>query len=196
MTNREIEQVAAIVFAKHVQRGNSHRQLASVMSAEGIKHKNVNATSVGFVGALTRGNSGQYYIMVNQSIGNVGRRNFTIAHELGHYYLEHILQNASFYCSEDDIAEESHAADGVEREANHFASCLLIPEDKIRSAFLSMLRNSKKARNKSFLHVKNDYTFGIWRGICADLMKRYGVSDAALRYRLMYLSLAKFEFLG
>jgi hypothetical protein len=74
-------------------------------------------------------------------------------------------------------------------------SIFVMPEIKIRSAFLSMLSNSRRAKIKDYLHVQNDWTFGIWCGIKGDLMKRYGVSEAALRYRLQQLNLAKFEFI-
>jgi len=194
MTNREVEQAATAVYAKYVPKGNSYKQLENIISAEGVKFRNVPVSNVGFVGALTCGNNGQYYIIVNQEISSSGRRNFTIAHELGHYFLEHQLLSNYFYCFEKDIAEETQASSGIEREANHFASCFLMPEEKVKSAFLAMLKRSKNARNKSYLYVKKDYTFGIWRGICDELIKRYGVSEEALRYRLRYLSLAHFDF--
>ena len=123
----------------------------------------------------------------------VGRRNFTIAHELGHYALEHHLHSGSLFCSNDGIMEEGSAALAIEREANHFATCLLMPEEKIRKAFKSMLYNSHRLRNKDFLYV-NKATFGAWCGIRDDLMKRYGVSEEALRNRLRSLNLAKFNF--
>jgi hypothetical protein len=83
-----------------------------------------------------------------------------------------------------------------EQEENYFASNLLMPEQKTRNAFSAMLTNSRKAKVKDYLHVTNNWTFGIWCGIRDDLMKRYGVSEAALRYRLQQLNLAKFEFVS
>ena len=194
MTNREIEEKATQIYAKYVPSGNSDKQLVNIIKAEKIKLREVPSENATFVGALTRGNSGQLYIMVNQGINNIGRRNFTIAHELGHYFLSHQLQSNTFYCCENEILEESQAIAPMESEANYFANCLLMPGDKVKSAFLSMLRNSRKAKVKDFLHVKYDYTFSIWCGIRQSLTKRYGVSEAALRYRLRQLGLAKFEF--
>lgn len=194
MTNSEIEQKAAAIFQYYVQSGNSHKQLSNIMKAEGIKFREVPSENCGFVGALTKGNSGQCYIMVNQSINNLGRRNFTIAHEMGHYFLSHQLHSNAFYCSTDAISEEDQAADAMEREANYFADCFLMPESKVKSAFFGILSNSKKAKMKDFLYVKNDYTFSIWCGIRESLTKRYGVSEAALRYRLRQLCLARFDF--
>ena len=192
MTNSEIEKRASDMLVKYVQRGGVHKVWDKIMTGEAIKYRQI-ATSSDFVGALTRGNNGQSYIMTNAAISNDGRRNFTIAHELGHYALEHHLHSGSLFCSNDGIMEEGSAALAIEREANPFATCLLMPEEKIRKAFKSMLYNSHRLRNKDFLYV-NKATFGAWCGIRDDLMKRYGVSEEALRNRLRSLRLAKFDF--
>lgn len=193
MTNNEVEEKAQEVLAKYLTKGNAHKVLLDIVAAEGIKFRKIVSANEKFVGALTKANNGQLYIIVN-SIENIGRKNFTIAHELGHHFLEHPLQSNSFYCLNDAIAEDGQAPSHEEHEANHFASCLLMPEEKLRNAFLAMLANSRKARINDFLEVKNDHTFSIWRGICADLTKRYGVSEAALRYRLLKLGMASFHF--
>ena len=194
MTNREIEQTVSAVYEKYVRSGNSYKQFINIMQSEGIKYKKVPFKNAGFVGALTRGNNGQCYIMVNDVIDNIGRENFTIAHELGHYFLQHQLQASFIYCSDNDISEAMETGTTIEREANHFASSLLMPEHKIKSAFLAMLQNSKRIKSNGFLQIKNDFTFGVWCGIRDNLVKRYGVSETALRYRLRYLNLVEFEF--
>lgn len=194
MTNSEVQAIANTVLAKYLKKGNSHKILSDIMQAEHIKFREINSANHNFVGALTKGNSGQFYIMVNGTIDNVGRKNFTIAHELGHYFLSHHLTTNAFYCCEDEIMEEHQTSNSIEAEANYFASCFLMPEAKVKPAFLRMLQNSRRAKIKDYLYVKNDYTFSIWCGIRGDLMKRYGVSEAALRYRLKQLKLARFEF--
>lgn len=193
-TNKEIEQIADDVLTQYLKKGGSYKAFEQIMADKNIKFREIKADSTAFVGALTKANNGQFYIMVNNSIDNSGRKNFTIAHELGHYFLSHTLKQGSFICQNNQIVEEGIYKDPIEQEANHFATCFLMPEQKIKSAFLSILQYSKKAKIKDFLHVKNDYTFGIWKGIKNDLMKRYGVSEAALRFRLQQLKLAKFEF--
>ena len=192
MTNSEIEKRANDMLAKYVQRGGVHRVWNAIMTGENIKYRQI-TTNPDFAGVLTKGNNGQSYIMTNAAISNDGRRNFTIAHELGHYALEHHLHSGILICSNDGIMEEGSAALAIEREANHFATCLLMPEEKIRKAFKSMLYNSRRLRNKDFLYV-NKATFGAWCGIRDDLMKRYGVSEEALRNRLRSLRLARFDF--
>lgn len=191
MTNEQIKIKADEVLNKYVPRGGAYKKFDSIMSSENIKFRSI-AAKDNFLGIFTHANNGQAYIMVNDSISNDGRRHFTIAHELGHYFLCHELKNGQ--CFDADILEDDTAVDVIEHEANYFASCLLMPESKITSAFLSMLQRSKKAKIKNFLHVQSDYTWGIWCGFRDDLMKRYGVSEAALRYRLSDLGLAKFSF--
>lgn len=196
MGNRGIEQIANDILTKYVKRGGVHKIFNEIMEAEGIKFREMNSLNADFVGALTKYSNGQSYIMLNRSIDNDGRRHFTIAHELGHYFLSHQLTQNSFYCLNDEITEEGVWKNPIEQEANYFASCFLMPEHKVKNAFLAILSRSKKAKVKNFLHVQNNWTFGIWCGIRDALMKRYGVSEAALRYRLQQLNLARFEFVS
>lgn len=193
MTNSEIELRASTMLDKYVNHGGVHKVWDKIMVGESIKYRQINTANQGFVGALTRSTNGQSYIMTNAAISNEGRRNFTIAHELGHYALEHHLHSGSLFCSSDGIMEEGSATQVIEREANYFATCLLMPEEKIRKAFLSMLFNSRRVRRKDFLLVQKN-TFGVWCGIRDDLTKRYGVSEEALRNRLRSLGLARFDF--
>jgi len=192
MTNNEIEQISNTLFKKYVNRGGSYKQFSNIIEKEGIKLKEVNSSNIKFLGALTFSINSQPYIMINQNIPNTGRKNFTIAHELGHYFLNHKLHSSSFECFEDDITEDKQATKNIEHEANHFASCFLMPEQKIISAFRGILKRSKRTTRNDFLFV-NKENYGIWRGICEDLTKRYGVSEAALRYRLIYLKLVQFN---
>ncbi|MGX1753445.1 ImmA/IrrE family metallo-endopeptidase [Sphingobacterium sp. NPDC055346] len=183
-TNNEIAQIAKNVLAKYVKRGGVYKVFGDIMSSEGIKFREIPSVYDDFVGALTKGNNDQVYIMINKSIDNLGRKNFTLAHELGHYFLCHHLHNNLGFCTGSDINQDHHQNDPIEREANYFASCLLMPEEKVRNAFPSILENRSRKKIKDFLIVKNDYTYGVWKLIRDELTKRYGVSEAALRYRL------------
>lgn len=81
----------------------------------------------GFEGALIRPIGGRIGIVVlSRSIRELGRKNFTIAHEIGHYLLpghdteEHV-------CLTRDVESWSAKADKKELDANEFAAELLIP---------------------------------------------------------------------
>lgn len=62
-------------------------------------------------------------ILVNSTISNKQRKRFTIAHELGHFLLPN--HNNNLICTKDDISFKSQAP--IEREANEFASEILMP---------------------------------------------------------------------
>lgn len=80
-----------------------------------------------FEGCLYIGD-GLRAIIYNENILEVGRKNFTIAHELGHYSLH--ANNKNLKCSINDLNNfgdiPPHGED-IEREANLFAANLLMP---------------------------------------------------------------------
>ncbi|CAN91440.1 MULTISPECIES: ImmA/IrrE family metallo-endopeptidase [Sorangium] len=66
--------------------------------------------------------------------GYRGRQRFTLAHELGHHFLDHGRHMAGEYCEEDDFERDGPTDIGIddicrlEWQANQFASCLLLPK--------------------------------------------------------------------
>ncbi len=81
-------------------------------------------------------------IIYNENIEEDGRKNFTIAHELGHFSLH--KNRRELRCTFDDLNNfggKTHPH-GIEQEANSFAANLLMPADdfrpKIRSCNLSL----------------------------------------------------------
>ena len=96
------------------------------------------------------------------------RKRFTVAHELGHYILKNRPQKC--YAHRDS----SEVYNPEEKDANSFASALLMPEEDV-----------KKFANSFF-----DNTFGD-----ADLMiipkvaRRYNVSESAAEVRLKKLEI-------
>jgi Zn-dependent peptidase ImmA (M78 family) len=134
-TNKEIEQMADDVLAQYLKKGGSYKIFEQIMADKNIKFREIQADSTAFVGALTKGNNGQTYIMVNNSIENNGRKNFTIAHELGHYFLSHSLKQGTFICQNNQIVEEGVYKDPIEQEANYFATCFFNARAKNQKCF-------------------------------------------------------------
>ena len=67
-----------------------------------------------FDGALFKAPSGKkgWGIIYNNSMSSLGRINFTLAHEFGHYLLHRIAYPDGFYCSQQQVAWDSeHAHD-------------------------------------------------------------------------------------
>lgn len=86
-----------------------------------------------------------------------GRKNFTLAHELGHYWLhKHRIMDKRH---EDTILLRDNEYTPIEREANEFAADLLIPEEKFRD-FINRGENNVR-----------------------DLAEKFSVSINAIRYR-------------
>jgi hypothetical protein len=82
-----------------------------------------------FDGALLRSNnqsSGR--ILVKGAIREAGRKRFTIAHEIGHFIL-HREQQIS--CSSSDIERWGSDREDPERQADNFASELLLPSPEV-----------------------------------------------------------------
>ena len=70
-------------------------------------------------------------IVVKSSIREIGRKRFTVAHEIGH----RLLHGVSAACTSSDIGNWSITAQAQEREADEFAAELLIPYKEC-SAFI------------------------------------------------------------
>lgn len=88
-----------------------------------------------FEGALWPLNKkGGWAILFNPSITSPGRINYTLAHELGHYFAHRATVPAGFQCGEGDVlgSAAKAALKQQEREADEFASYLLMPFDDFR----------------------------------------------------------------
>lgn len=96
--------------------------------------------------------SGQFYrsrrlIAVNEA-HHEHRKRFTLAHELGHFLLGHEVdeveeQISAYGAYESGIIEQDEQLPDVEREANEFASELLIPMAMIKKDY-QRLRDAKQ----------------------------------------------------
>lgn len=123
------------------------------------------APSQDFSGLLLRKAEGAL-IGVNSEESPLGQR-FTIAHELGHFFL---------HKSKDAFVDHRHrgfAKDEKEKEANVFAAAFLMPRKKITADIKELISN------------------GISEVEIESLSKKYEVSQEAMTYRLINLGLCK-----
>lgn len=100
---------------------------------------------------------------------NPGRRNFTIAHELGHWFLHKDLAQENLFGMKGNVLicrGINNKIDNKERQANIFASHLLMPEK-----FL-------KTQLSSFTTPLNEYDL-------RELAKIFQVSKQAMKIRLV-----------
>lgn len=87
----------------------------------------------GFDGALVRAKDVPVgAIVVRRSILEGSRKNFTIAHEIGHFLMPG-HEESEGVCASNDIGNWKQPANAFEREADEFAAELLMPEASVRS---------------------------------------------------------------
>lgn len=90
----------------------------------------------GFEGALIRAKDlAMGAIVVRESIREAGRKNFTIAHEIGHFVLPS-HDRVSLACTAAEVGDWSDVPAGrkFEREADEFAAELLMPASAVEAA--------------------------------------------------------------
>lgn len=102
------------------------------------------------------------------------RKNFTIAHELGHHYLGHTLTNGAIICDKSALDASNKERSETEKEADYFASCLLMPKELIM------------IKKKDFENQNNNYSNDELIAYFKDFFK---VSKEALGYRLTELNI-------
>ena len=96
----------------------------------GLEIREVSAD--GFDGALIRaGEVPLGAVVIRKSIREAGRKNFTLAHEIGHFLLPG-HGNVELVCTKSDIGNWGDASKEIEREADDFAAELLMPSALVR----------------------------------------------------------------
>jgi Zn-dependent peptidase ImmA (M78 family) len=125
----------------------------------------------GVSGALViNGSSATIGVNINESRV---RRRFTIAHELGHYFLH--KQSNTFFVETTVLFRDGDSSSGnmkQERDANKFAAYLLMPEPFLEKE----IKDAKETES-----LTNDDE------IIGYLAKKFDVSEIAMTYRLLNL---------
>ena len=132
--------------------------------------------------------AGEKEIYINSNMGE-GRRNFTIAHELGHYFLNHELND---YCRLfRDLQNMDHKKDPQEVEANYFAACLLMPSDLVLKVFNSFAAIVNRRLDTALCIDSNPGDIKDLRLLIHSCQENFKVSKRAAFYRLINLKLLK-----
>ena len=120
-------------------------------------------------------------IMVNAAIeAHEGRYSFTLAHEVGH----HVLHKAIFEAAHNDqmVCREDANKPIEERQADHFAGALLMPEDSVKQLY------------EDLKIPKRQYSGKAMKAVARRVMTAGGfsnVSNQAMIVRLRQLGLTK-----
>ena len=143
------------------------------------------------------GNKRKIYVNCNM---REGRRNFTIAHELGHHFLSHHLNE---YCRiYRDLDISTHRKDPQEVEANYFAACFLMPYELVIPLFNEIV-SAWGFRKDNAINVSDEKQLPASQEAIRQVANSMRVSQEAAFYRLKSLKLlrtqngfSEFEFLG
>lgn len=136
----------------------------------GIKVKFIKDQDQSFAGAIKKFDEG-VIIFVNENHGEK-RKLFTIAHELGHFFLHSDDLNNGIISYRDSELYSKYDDKGrrKEEEANHFAAELLMPKD----VFIAYYAKNTNLAPDKLVKKMSDF---------------FGVSESAVRIRLNYLDL-------
>lgn len=158
----QLETIAENARKKLNVQSNSELLYKLELSGIYILEKNM-GTSIDAYSTWT--NQEKPFIILGNKKKSAVRRNFDLAHELGHLLLHYKIDM-------DSLTKDEHKI--IEKEANDFASFFLLPKDQFLKDFSTI---SKKSNPESYL----------------DLKMKYLVSIGALEYRAYKLGLLTFE---
>lgn len=121
---------------------------------------------------MTIYDNGKFYIHINTYNGNrvdTDRGRFTLAHELGHYFIDtHRIGLKNGLLEPHPSLTNKAQYFSIEREADYFAACLLMPEERFRKDI-----GNKKFGIKVIDYLRSEYK--ISRTACAlrfaDILK-------------------------
>ncbi|MDR0697355.1 MAG: ImmA/IrrE family metallo-endopeptidase [Christensenellaceae bacterium] len=188
MDKVKIENAALNIYTEHIKRGTPAKSLAKIIKAESLWFSEIKSDSNSFLGALVKVPDYPPHIIVRNNITPSGRKNFTIAHELGHYILGHNLYNTSIFCN--NINEEDETISKQENEANYFARCFLLPHDRIIKEFTNWFRYRVSQTSNVFLKIETQGSkWQLWKAVSGNLTKKFAVSEITLKIRLIELKL-------
>ncbi len=191
MQRNEIEQCANAVLTRYGVTAAPYTQIKAICDGEHIKIKKT---------AFSRSMDGAFSVIDGEKIifynSNkvIGRQNFTKAHELGHYFLEHPLENGSMICCNSGISEGNQGSlPRIETEANYFATYFLMPKDYVLAEYAKIAYFANVNPNRTRYIDRQQHNIKAWTIISNALTGRFGVSKEALRYRLEELRLIRYN---
>lgn len=152
-----------------------------IMNQRDIKFKELNENDDEFCGVYIVLNNVKM-IFVNSNL-YPPRKNFTIAHELGHHFLAHPLQDGAIICNKEIIFGNNKSE--FEKEADFFAACFLMPEKLVRQKVEELKEDYSKQLDIHDSTDKQLINSEIINRLC-DLFK---VSKESMRYRLEELNI-------
>ena len=190
---KEIELLAIEILLKYQINENPGRQIKKIVCGEGIELIDYHEWAEEVCGRFMYINDTPviYYNAKHTEHMQV----FTIAHELGHYFLNHlddtepetICLNRDFERMDDSSDEKAKK----EVEAHFFASCLLIPLHLLKPKFDEFM--SWNGRTGVLYVDKQQCNFLDYKSCISRMNLYFFASESAIRYRLINLGWMDFR---
>lgn len=122
--------------------------------------------------------NGKYKVVYNEYIASSARINWTFMHELGHIYLGHLTDFEQASVSKDDLDDNEYQV--LEREANFFASEVLVPQIILNHLGIhywgyieTMCGISEEAAKIQAKKLKSHYYTNIYSKFTPDVLKQF-----------------------
>jgi len=168
--------------------------LSRVAPRLGLEIREVNAD--GFDGALLRAREVPFgAIVIRKPIREAGRKNFTLAHEIGHFLLPGHDQT-ELVCTKSDVGNWGDGSKEIEREADEFAAEILMPSVSVERMILSAVP-SLQLIEKIAQKFHTSFSAAAWRycdlanAQCAIVWSREGRIDWSKRSETFAFTLHK-----
>ena len=186
LTN-DFEKLANEVLSTYKITKSPFREISRVCKGEGIIIKPTNLSQV--VDGLFANIDEQKFIFYNSN-KLPQRAVFTKAHELGHYFLKHTLDEQKLICSNVGGNSKSNKQ---EWQADQFAVYFLMPKELMFKHYIEVCNMQWRTIGQPLYVDSQRDNYNDWQKICAYFRLALGVSKEALRYRLEDLGLLKYN---
>ena len=120
----------------------------------------------------------------------ITRERFSMGHEIGHEVLHSNLGIESFVETNSTLSLNINERQRLERQANQFASCLLMPERIVRELY--RIYWQKEFGSYEVQPLKYDVPIDVFQRIVGPVSRKMDVSMEAMKIRLTKLGLIKY----
>lgn len=190
---KQVEQLAMQILAKYHIKENPGQHLQTILDGENIQLMGYDDWAEDICGRFMY--IGDDPVIFYNSKHTPTMRAFTIAHELGHYFLKHLEnEEAEIICLDRDFQRMEDSDDAKkerEVEANYFASCLLMPFNLIYPVFLKFMQRQQLS---GVLYVdKQQCNYLAYKQCIWVFQLHFTASETAIRFRLVSLGWMNFN---
>ncbi|MBR09529.1 MAG: hypothetical protein CMP48_17825 [Rickettsiales bacterium] len=161
---KQIEELAYSVFIEHADKAQNSFEVDVKKIASSLNIEIFDRQLDHEISGLLIVKDGKVAIGIDSSQHET-RKRFTIAHELGHFFLHRSIKSTFV----DEVFARSNRVNQVEKEANAFAAALLMPETNIRNYI----------KEKQWIFIDDEQI--------QELSHDFNVSTISMTYRLVNL---------